>query len=260
MGSAPLGAAGLVHAHGRADAGLAAGLQALAHVVLRDDGRARSGEGQVSAGVVAVVVGVDDEAHRLVGRANALERGGDLVGQRSVLVIDDDDAIFADRGGDVAARAFQHVDVAGNLGDLDLDLAEVLVLRRGKAAAHSRKKNASLRMDVSSPLREADYSINTRAATIAPGFIRTEKHQRLFLCLQTQSLPSITRPQVSGASALRAVDFPAGEVPHQLVRRLFVRRHRDKASLRVRVLPRTSISTMYEPNSAGSWRTSLGRS
>ena len=88
-------------------------------------------EVRVPAGVVAVIVRVDDEAHRLVG--DALQRGLNLVRQRRVLVVDDHDAVLADGRADVAARALQHVDVAGDLGDLDLHFAEVLVLSRGQA-------------------------------------------------------------------------------------------------------------------------------
>ena len=57
-------------------------------------------EVSVPAGMVAVIVGVDDEAYRLVG--DALQRGLDLFRQRGVLVVDDDDAVLADRGADVA--------------------------------------------------------------------------------------------------------------------------------------------------------------
>ena len=104
--------------------------KALAHVVLRDDRRFLLEE-CVAAGVVAVIVGVDDEADRLVG--NALERSLDLLGQGSVFVVDHDDAVVTHRRADVSARSLQHVDAAGNVGDLDLDLAEILALRKQHA-------------------------------------------------------------------------------------------------------------------------------
>ena len=44
--------------------------------------------------MVAVVVSIDDEAHRLVG--DALERRLDLGRQRGKLIVDHDDAIVAD--------------------------------------------------------------------------------------------------------------------------------------------------------------------
>ena len=71
----------------------AAGSQPLAHVFLRDDG-SQLGEIRISAGVVAVVVRVDDETHRLVG--DAFERRLDLGRQRGELIVDHNDAIVAD--------------------------------------------------------------------------------------------------------------------------------------------------------------------
>src|ERR1700739_1398113 len=75
---------------------------------------------------------VDDEAHRLVGDPEAFERGLNFFGQGSELVVDQDDTVFADGGGDVASGAFQHVDIPGYFGGFDLDLGEILALREGK--------------------------------------------------------------------------------------------------------------------------------
>jgi len=117
---------GLVfHFQGAAIASGAAGDEALADVILRDDGGTRVGEGRITAAVIAVIVGVDDEADRLVGDFEIFERGLDFFGEGSEFVVDDDDAVFADGCGDVAALAFEHVDVAGNFGDLDLDLGPI---------------------------------------------------------------------------------------------------------------------------------------
>ncbi len=90
----------------------------------------------VSAGVVWVIVRVDDEAYRLVG--NALQRCLNFVGERGVLIVDHDDAVAADRGTDVAARALQHIDGAGNFGDFDLHFGEIAVL--GAAEGNAQKK------------------------------------------------------------------------------------------------------------------------
>ena len=103
MGSASLAAGLCVHVNGPAVARRAAALQALAHVVLRDDRRLLL-EICIPAGVIAVIVRVDDEPHRLVG--DALQRGLNLVGQRGVLIVDDHDAVVADRRADVSSRAF----------------------------------------------------------------------------------------------------------------------------------------------------------
>src|SRR5581483_10186868 len=54
----------------------------------------------------------------------------DLGSERRELVVHQDDAVFPAGDADVSAGAFQHVDGAGNLGDLDLDIAEILLLRR----------------------------------------------------------------------------------------------------------------------------------
>ena len=67
--------------------------QPLAHVLLRDDGPLL-GKIRISAGVVAMVVRVDDETHRLVG--DALERRLDLGRERGELIVDHNDAIVAD--------------------------------------------------------------------------------------------------------------------------------------------------------------------
>ena len=115
--------------------------QALAHVVVGDD-RRLGAEGRVAAGVVAVPVGVEHELE-LAG-ARALQRGADLVGERRELVVDDEDAVVARRDADVAARALQHVDVAGDLGRLDLHLREVPLLRRGGAGGQRQQQERAL--------------------------------------------------------------------------------------------------------------------
>ena len=66
-----------LHMDGAAVAAAAAALQALADVILRDDGRLLL-EVCISAGVVGVIVRVDDETHGLVG--DAFQCGLNLVG------------------------------------------------------------------------------------------------------------------------------------------------------------------------------------
>ena len=61
----------------------------------------------------------------------ALERCPDLVGEWRKLIVDDQNAIVADGDADISARAFEHVNVAGNLRRLHLDFRIVsLRLRR----------------------------------------------------------------------------------------------------------------------------------
>jgi hypothetical protein len=71
----------------------AAFLEALPNVVVGDD-RSLLLEELVSASVVVVIVRIDDEAHGLV--SDAFEGGLNFLGERRVLVIDDDDAVVTD--------------------------------------------------------------------------------------------------------------------------------------------------------------------
>jgi len=57
--------------------------RALADVILGDERGARVVERDVSAGVVSVVVGVNDEAHGLVRNFQFLQRGLDFIRQRA---------------------------------------------------------------------------------------------------------------------------------------------------------------------------------
>ena len=112
-----------------------AALQSLAHVVVGDNRRLLL-EVRVPAGVIFVVVGVDDEPHRLI--RDAFQRGLNLVSQRGVLVVDDHDAVIAYRSANVAASTLQHINVAGHFRDLHLYFAEVVVLSRGPAAGEQQ--------------------------------------------------------------------------------------------------------------------------
>ena len=90
--------------------------------------------------MVAVIVGVDDEAHGLVRNFQFLERGLDFIRQRSELVVHNDYAVFAHGGGDVAALTFEHVDVTGNLGRLDLHFGKVRLLLRGGSLPTNQRR------------------------------------------------------------------------------------------------------------------------
>src|SRR6516162_7521166 len=71
---------------------------------------------------------VDDKPHRLVGDSQVFERPLNLLGQWGKLVVDDHDPVFSDRSGNISALPFKHIDVAGDLGHLDLDFRKILVL------------------------------------------------------------------------------------------------------------------------------------
>ena len=105
-----------------------AGGEAGTDVVVRHDDDAVLGEVRVPAGVVAMIVRVDQVFDR--ERRYRLDRRSDLVGQRRELPIHLDDAVGADRNGDVAALAFQHVGLVAEVSRLDLDLVPVDQRRR----------------------------------------------------------------------------------------------------------------------------------
>src|SRR5262249_6710729 len=92
---------------------------------MRDD-RGFRAEFLVAACVVAVTVCVEYELELAI--AELLECGADLVGQRSELVVYDQDAVRSDGNADVAAGAFEHVNVAARLSSLDLNLGEIVLL------------------------------------------------------------------------------------------------------------------------------------
>jgi hypothetical protein len=68
-------------------------------------------------------MGRDQILHRQ--RGNGSDRRLDLLVERRELAVDDDDAVGADRNGDVAARALQPVGVLAKLNGLDADLGKI---------------------------------------------------------------------------------------------------------------------------------------
>ncbi len=121
----------------------------LADVLVRDDQRARLAEVLVAARVVAVPVGVEHEADRPV--ADLRDRGHDLLGQRRVLVVDQEDAVRAGRDADVATPAHQHVDAVGDLDRLDLDVLHVLLSRRRSGQRQRQHESESTEMSGAHP-------------------------------------------------------------------------------------------------------------
>lgn len=102
--------------------------ETLPHVVLGNHRRSGVGEGLVAPRMISVIVRIDHESHRLVGDFQLLQRRLDLVRQGRELIVDEHHSIFPHRRGDVPARSLQHVDVAGDLRRLDLDLRKVVLL------------------------------------------------------------------------------------------------------------------------------------
>ena len=99
-------------------------VEALPDVFVRHDKGPRLSEILVAPRVVPMPVRVEHEADRL-GRYRP-DGSQNLVGQRRVLVVDDEDSVVADEDSDVAARAEQHVHTRGDPLRLDLDCVEVL--------------------------------------------------------------------------------------------------------------------------------------
>ena len=100
----------------------------------------------VSAGMVAMPMSVDDEADGIA--VERRDRGGDLVGQRRELIVDDDVAVFAIGQADIAACAEQDGDAGRETLDLDLDLVEILC-RGGRGEERSSEgKSKSAHVNV----------------------------------------------------------------------------------------------------------------
>ncbi len=95
---------------------------------MRDDGDLGA-EDEVGSRMVTMVVGVEDELQ--LAPAYVLQGGAELVGQRGVLVVDDQDAVLAHRDPDVAPSPVQHVDVAAHVLGLNFDVF-VLLLGHGR--------------------------------------------------------------------------------------------------------------------------------
>jgi len=95
-----------------------------------DRGFILGGELGIPAGMIAVEMGVDDVFDRLA--AGHLVHGRfDLLVQRRELSIHLDDRVIANGNDDVPALAFQHIGAIAEVGGLDLNLREILPLRKG---------------------------------------------------------------------------------------------------------------------------------
>src|SRR5437588_2606352 len=101
-------------------------LEPLADIIVRNDGSLFL-EVCIPAGVISVIMGIDDESNRLV--SDPFQCSLDFLGEWRVLIVHNDNAVLAYRGADVPrVRALQHVDAASDLGDFDLNLGEILLL------------------------------------------------------------------------------------------------------------------------------------
>ena len=118
---------------------------------MREDQRAALPEILVPAGVVEMPMRVDDVLDR--PGAQRLDRGDDLVGQRSELVVDQHRAVRAVADADVAALAEQHGDAGLELLRADLDGLEIL-RRAGRRNERQQRRDEDCKSDhVRSPPR-----------------------------------------------------------------------------------------------------------
>ena len=110
------------------------GGQAGAHVVVGDDGGGLA-EVRIAAHMVAVVVGVEHEFGAVA--AEFVNGILDAACQGQKLVIDDQYAVVADGGRDVAASPGQHVYGAADMNGFHLNAAEPIV--RGERDRRARR-------------------------------------------------------------------------------------------------------------------------
>ena len=108
-----------------------------AHILVGDEDGAGLPHVFVAADVVAVPVRVDHEADRLV--ADRSDGGQDFLGQRGILIVDEEDTVVSDRDADVAATPDEHVDALGHVYDLDLYVIEVLLGESAGDEGHEGK-------------------------------------------------------------------------------------------------------------------------
>ena len=94
---------------------------------------------RIAAGVVAMPVRVQHDLNGFVG--NAFQRGFNLVRERQEFIIHHDNAVVANGGADIAARAFNHVNAAGNLLYFHFNFAEILALGEGVHGPKQSKQN-----------------------------------------------------------------------------------------------------------------------
>ena len=103
---------------------------ALSDIVMRHNQRAGFTHILIAAGVIAVPVGVQHKLDRLV--TDLLERREYLRADRRVLIVDDEQRIFADGYTNIATCTEQDVSRRRKFFCLDFDLIEIL-LRLGRA-------------------------------------------------------------------------------------------------------------------------------
>ena len=116
-------------------------------------------------------VRVDDETDLAVGQLS--DRRDDLVGERSELVVDHDDAVVTDGQPDVAARSLEIVDAARDVVGGDLNVAEVTALRVGRHSGDQAEDSHGTEREGRGQRASHECSSSVerpRTATLTPGF------------------------------------------------------------------------------------------
>jgi len=90
---------------------------------MRDHNGAALAELLIPADVIAMIVGVDEEAHGLLRDGG--DRGLELVVHLGELAVDHDDAVVAGGNRRVAPEALEHVRAVAEIEGLDFDLRPV---------------------------------------------------------------------------------------------------------------------------------------
>src|ERR1051326_9097818 len=121
--------------------------QPLTHVIMRNDRRFWAKD-NIAAGVIAMPMCIQDKLQFLVG--NPFERGPDLIGERRKLIVNNQKSVITNRHADISARAFEHVDVAGNFCCLHLNFGKVSLRLRTRSKDTQNRQQEKLLHVISS--------------------------------------------------------------------------------------------------------------
>ena len=116
--------------------------QAIAQFGTRENDRAHLGEVLVAAGVIRVDVSIDQKADRLI--RDLMNRRHNLLAQRRKLAVHHENAVRPNQDADGAALPLERIEIIGQLGGLDLDLAEIRGVLRSPATAVASRATSSM--------------------------------------------------------------------------------------------------------------------
>jgi len=108
--------------------------QSFAYVFMGEDQRPHSAQVFISAYMIAMDMGIDQEPYWLVG--NLTNGGHDPVGQGRKLIIDQKGTVRSDKQTDITTQALKHVNIVPDLMGCNPDLAEIRLLGVKGPAEH----------------------------------------------------------------------------------------------------------------------------